>query len=71
MNTKTRMILNIIEQIRSSRGDFIKISAEQTQKRLTWYETNKDRLNLDGVLPRQAYIMVLLKCMNINQKEVR
>jgi len=70
MNTRERMILNTIEQIRRSGGDFVKISAEQTQKRLVWYEANKDRLNLDGAFPRQAYTMVLLKCMGINPREV-
>lgn len=70
MNNGEEMILDAIKQIKKNRGDVIKISKEEIQRSLTWYKANKNKLNLDGALLRQAYTMVLLKFMSIDPKEV-
>lgn len=70
VNDEEERILSKIEQIKKYNKDYSKIAAEQAQKRLVWYETNKDNLNLVGYLPKQAYTMVLLRAMNIQPEEV-
>lgn len=72
MNDKEeRRIQDKIEQIRRSRGDYRKINEELKQKRLAWWEANKDRLNLIGSLPRQAFEMVLFEYMGIDPKDIQ
>lgn len=51
-------------------GSYDGINDRLSKKRVSWYEENKDKLNLQGFDPRKAYQMVLLEYMGLNQNEV-
>ena len=59
-----------IGQLKRCNGDYSILHAELKAKRLSWWETNKSKLNLTGSLPRQAYEMVLFKYMNLPSNDV-
>jgi len=46
------------------------ICDESTQKRLRWYEENKERLELEGSDVRKAYTLLLLRYLGLRQEEV-
>ena len=46
------------------------INKELLEKRLRWYEENKDKLNLEGSDVRKAYTLFLIKYLGLNPKEV-
>ncbi len=66
-----RRIQNKVEQFRRSGGDYRKVQEELKQKRLAWWETNKDRMNLAGSLPRQAFMVVLFGYMGIRLRDIQ
>lgn len=59
-----------VDQLRGCKGDYRKVHEVLKQKRLAWWEENKDKLNLTGSLPRQAFTMVLFEYMGINPKDI-
>lgn len=65
-----RRIQNKIEQIKRSGGDYRKIHEELKQKRLNWWEANKDRFKLADSLPKQAFMMVLFDYMGIGLRDI-
>lgn len=65
-----RRVYRKIEQLRNCAGDYQQLHSSLKEKRLRWWEENKDRLNLTGSLPRQAYTLVLLEYMKIDPSEV-
>ena len=46
------------------------INKELLEKRLRWYEENKDKLNLEGSDVRKAYTLFLIKYLGLSPKEV-
>ena len=59
-----------IRWIKRSGGDYRKIHERRKRKRLAWWKANKDKLNLTGSLPRQAFNMVLFEYMSIDPKDI-
>lgn len=59
-----------MEQLVRCNGDYSILHKELKAKRLAWWEENKNNLNLTGSLPRQAYEMVLFRCMNLSPNDV-
>jgi len=51
-------------------GSYGFIHRKLLEKRLGWYERNKDRLNLQGSDVRKAYTLVLFEYMRLDPKEV-
>lgn len=70
-NEEERRIQDKIEQIRRSEGDYRKIHEELKRKRLAWWEANKDKLNLTGSLPRQAFTMILFEYMGLSPEDIQ
>ncbi len=66
-----RRTQNKIEQIKRSGGDYRKIHEELKQKRLAWWEANKDRFKLTNSLPKQAFMMVLFDYMGIGLRDIQ
>jgi len=60
-----------VNQIRGSEGNYRKVNEELKEKRLTWWRVNKNKLDLTGNLPRQAFIMVLFKYIGIDPKDIQ
>lgn len=50
-------------------GDYKEIHGMLRKKRLAWWETNKDKLRLQGPLPKQAYQLVILEYLRIDPEE--
>lgn len=46
------------------------INEELSEKRLRWYEENKERLDLKGSDVRKAYTLLLIEYLGLNPKEV-
>lgn len=46
------------------------INEELSEKRLRWYEENKDKLDLKGSDVRKAYTLLLIEYLGLNPKEV-
>ncbi|MBM4457321.1 MAG: GNAT family N-acetyltransferase [Chloroflexi bacterium] len=59
-----------VEQLRACAGDYRQFSADRVDKWLAWWEANRQRLDLRGPLPRQAYTLVLLDYMGLDPREV-
>jgi hypothetical protein len=66
------MVRERVEKITAAEkaGSYARIREELLQKRLGWYEQNKDRLDLKGSDVRKAYALVLFEYMHIDPKEV-
>lgn len=70
METREKIILAKIKQIKTNKKHFWKIAKEQTVKRVAWYIANKEKLTLTGSLVRQAYTLVMVANMKINLSEI-
>ena len=68
---KDRRIRDKVEQIRACRGDYRKLNKQLKEKRLAWWQENKDKLNLTGSLVRQAFTMGLFEYMAIDPKDIQ
>jgi len=51
-------------------GSYEFINRELLEKRLSWYEKNKHKLDLKGSYVRKAYTLLLIKYMGLNPQEV-
>ncbi|MFQ6080727.1 MAG: hypothetical protein ACE5OW_03550 [Candidatus Bathyarchaeia archaeon] len=62
----------IIAKIRKAEeiGSYDFIHQELLEKRLGWYEENKDRLNLEGSEVRKAYTLLLIEYLGLDPGEV-
>lgn len=65
-------VAGIIEQIKDAeaQGSYDSVNQTLLEKRLCWYEQNKDRLNLTGSDVRKAYTLVLLEYMHIIPNDI-
>jgi len=59
-----------VEQLRACAGDYARLHEDLLQKRLAWWEANHRSLALAGSLPRQAYTLVLLVYLRLDQATV-
>ena len=69
-NADEQPVARQVEQLRACAGDYGQFSADRVQKWLAWWEANRQRLDLSGPLPRQAYTLVLLVYMGLDPREV-
>ena len=72
MRDRQRRIEEIVAKIRKAEeiGSYDFIHQELLEKRLGWYEENKDRLNLEGSEVRKAYTLLLIKYLGLDPSEV-
>jgi len=72
MRDQRRRINEIVAKIRKAEGigsyDFI--HQQLLEKRLGWYEENKNRLNLEGSEVRKAYTLLLIEYLGLDPSEV-
>lgn len=59
-----------VEQLRACAGNYSRFSTDRVRKWLAWWEANRQRLDLSGPPPRQAYTLVLLVYMGLDPREV-
>ncbi len=52
-------------------GNYDKINQHLTQKKIAWYEQNKNSLNVKGTDVRKAYEILLFRYMKINPKDIK
>ena len=69
-NDREQRIQAKMAQLAACEGDYGRLHADLDQKRQTWWEANKDSLHLDGPLPRQAYTLLLLIYMKLDERDV-
>ncbi|NIM47119.1 MAG: hypothetical protein GTN40_03105, partial [Candidatus Aenigmarchaeota archaeon] len=69
---KEKLVDDILEKIKKAKetGDYDFIWKDSLERRLTWYEENKDKLELDGSEVKKAYTILLLNYMGLDPKEV-
>ena len=65
-----RRIARQAEQLHACSGDYSQFGAARVQRWLAWWEANRQRLDLHGPLPRQAYTLVLLIYMGLDPRDV-
>lgn len=72
MRDQQRRIDEIVAKIRKAEeiGSYDFIHQELLEKRLGWYEENKDRLNLEGSEVRKAYALLLIEYLGLDPSEV-
>ena len=58
-----RIVMEILEKIKEAKkkDNWNQINTELTEKRLDWYEKNKNNLNLQGTDVKKAYTLLLMK----------
>ena len=66
---KIQDIMAKLSRVKSN-ADYGQICERLTQKRLRWYEENKEKLVLEGSDVRRAYTLFLLRYMGLRQEEV-
>jgi hypothetical protein len=59
-----------VEQLGACAGDYRQFSADRVDTWLAWWGANRQRLDLRGPPPRQAYTLVLLVYMGLDPSEV-
>ncbi len=59
-----------IGQLLACQGDYTRVDEEMDRKRQQWWDANGERLDRAGPLPRQAYEMLLIRCMELERAEV-
>jgi hypothetical protein len=72
MKEKARKIQELYETIKEtlSNKNWDQINSNLLEKRLQWYEKNKNNLNLKGSDVRKAYTLLLIKYLEISPTEV-
>jgi hypothetical protein len=65
-----RRVARQVAQLRACAGDYREFSAARAQRWLAWWEANRQRLDLRGPLPRQAYTLVLLDYLGLDPRDV-
>ncbi len=70
MEERERKIIETLEKIKEAKetGNWNRINSGVSEKRLVWYEENKNSPNLEGTDVRKAYTLLLLK-IGINPDE--
>jgi len=63
-------IQRTIEQFRACQGDYRPIHEALERKRQAWWKTNRNSLQLEGQLPRQAYTMFLIRHLGLDPADV-
>lgn len=63
-------IQSSMEQLLACAGDYSQLHAGLAAKRLAWWKANRERLELSGALPRQAYTLFLLLYLGLDPSEV-
>ena len=72
MRDQQRRIDQIAAKIRKAEevGSYDFIHQELLERRLGWYEENKDGLNLEGSEVRKAYTLLLIEYLGLDANEI-
>jgi hypothetical protein len=72
LEARERKVQEVLKRIKEAQRnrDWRDLNSEQLEKRLAWYEENKNRLDLQGPDVRKAFTLLLIEYLAIDPDEV-